>query len=76
MVAIEAEDGEEEEDMEADVEDVEVSVETTIEVVQPTPLWVPEDIEVFPLSFVLHNSLLFIFFLSLVRAVHFDILLS
>lgn len=76
MVAIEAEDGEEEEDMEADVEDVEVSVETTIEVVQTTPLWVPEDIEVFPLSFVLHNSLLFIFFLSLVRAVHFDILLS
>lgn len=76
MVAIEAEDGEEEEDMEADVEDVEVSVETTIEVVQTTPLWVPEDIEVFPLSFVLHNSLLFIFFLSLVRALHFDILLS
>jgi len=76
VVAIEAEDGEEEEDMEADVEDVEVSVETTIEVVQTTPLWVPEDIEVFPLSFVLHNSLLFIFFLSLVRAVHFDILLS
>lgn len=75
-MAIEAEDGEEEEDMEADVEDVEVSVETTIEVVQTTPLWVPEDIEVFPLSFVLHNSLLFIFFLSLVRAVHFDILLS
>jgi len=76
VVAIEAEDGEEEEDMEADVEDVEVSVETTIEVVQTTPLWVPEDIEVFPLSFVLHNSLLFIFFLSLVRALHFDILLS
>lgn len=75
-MAIEAEDGEEEEDMEADVEDVEVSVETTIEVVQTTPLWVPEDIEVFPLSFVLHNSLLFIFFLSLVRALHFDILLS